>query len=371
MLFASLVLSAILLGSIGVVLARGQRPGPGTLLLGCMLSIGPMFVMFQFPCVLLQAVLLLLMHVPATYFRLGAASYFRLALLATAGPYAVVGTLEWASLTALRDEFRYESMEARLPQRHKVTEKASSAQNDRVLAVVEASVGEVQREGMRIWWHDRARNLKTLHESTLTVFVNRPGFGVARMPGIASGESLRRVTERESRMPQPASKPLELISAAAESLEAANNEDRFFWLHTESLSDFVYPEGFGFFKDRRHVAGFRPHQFREYPEKGKQLNLETVELLGLVVHEYPVVYVSDSLPRMDVLRSAVTRPLDVFESQGLAELRRGETLFLRQLAGRLRMLGAIRAAEQCTSCHDCERGELLGAFSYVLDKSSH
>jgi hypothetical protein len=31
------------------------------------------------------------------------------------------------------------------------------------------------------------------------------------------------------------------------------------------------------------------------------------------------------------------------------------------------MLGPIRATKQCTQCHGCERGELLGAFSYILD----
>jgi len=30
--------------------------------------------------------------------------------------------------------------------------------------------------------------------------------------------------------------------------------------------------------------------------------------------------------------------------------------------------GAIRAAKQCTSCHECQRGELLGAFSYRFER---
>ncbi len=71
---------------------------------------------------------------------------------------------------------------------------------------------------------------------------------------------------------------------------------------------------------------------------------------------------------MDLLRSAPIRPLDGFEGQGLQELRKGEMLFVREQADRLRMLGAIRATSQCTKCHDCERGELLGAFSYILSR---
>ena len=32
-------------------------------------------------------------------------------------------------------------------------------------------------------------------------------------------------------------------------------------------------------------------------------------------------------------------------------------------AGRVRVLGAIRAAKQCIDCHGGGRGDLLGAFS--------
>ena len=34
----------------------------------------------------------------------------------------------------------------------------------------------------------------------------------------------------------------------------------------------------------------------------------------------------------------------------------------------VRMVGAIRSTTQCVSCHDCERGDLLGAFSYTLKR---
>jgi hypothetical protein len=69
---------------------------------------------------------------------------------------------------------------------------------------------------------------------------------------------------------------------------------------------------------------------------------------------------------MDEQRKAKTRPLDSFEIAGLAELRKGQALVAREQNERLRMLGAIRATQHCTACHDCERGDMLGAFSYVL-----
>ena len=138
--------------------------------------------------------------------------------------------------------------------------------------------------------------------------------------------------------------------------------------HRDNVLDFVYPEGFGYYKDRQNVVGFRPHQFRRVPTRMDAWKLESLELVGLVVHEYAVVYVSDSLPRMDTLRTVPVRPLDAFESLALRELQEGESLVAREQQERLRVLGAVRAARQCVECHACERGELLGAFSYVLRK---
>jgi len=77
------------------------------------------------------------------------------------------------------------------------------------------------------------------------------------------------------------------------------------------------------------------------------------------------------LPRMDLLRKAELRPLDTFEASGVVRLRQGQTLVVSEEGlFRLRLLGAIRATAGCVDCHGCERGELLGAFSYVLRRQS-
>jgi hypothetical protein len=34
------------------------------------------------------------------------------------------------------------------------------------------------------------------------------------------------------------------------------------------------------------------------------------------------------------------------------------------------MVGAIRAVMQCIECHDAERGALIGAFSYMLERDT-
>ena len=61
-----------------------------------------------------------------------------------------------------------------------------------------------------------------------------------------------------------------------------------------------------------------------------------------------------------------TRPLDEFESAALPVLERGEDLVKEVKENELRVLGSIRAMKQCLTCHDVQRGDLLGAFTYVL-----
>ena len=72
---------------------------------------------------------------------------------------------------------------------------------------------------------------------------------------------------------------------------------------------------------------------------------------------------------MDDLDDAETRDLTDFEADSLATLRTGESLVARAKANHLEMFGALRAAKQCQQCHQVQRGELLGAFSYELHRS--
>ena len=130
--------------------------------------------------------------------------------------------------------------------------------------------------------------------------------------------------------------------------------------------DFINFENFGYVKDRRHVAGFQSHRFSKVPEPTDGWRIETLDLVGLLLHEKPVAYVSANLPRMDELKKAPTRPLDRFETGGLKKLRGGEDLVTAEAGANLRMFGAIRSAKQCVDCHGGQRGDLLGAFSYTL-----
>ena len=95
-------------------------------------------------------------------------------------------------------------------------------------------------------------------------------------------------------------------------------------LGSRSVENFAFPRGWGYIKDRQHVAGFLSHRFSGVPEAeyprgwstkpGIRWTVRTLDLVGLLLHEQPVVYVSEHLPAMDELSEAPTRPLDKFES---------------------------------------------------------
>jgi hypothetical protein len=144
-------------------------------------------------------------------------------------------------------------------------------------------------------------------------------------------------------------------------------------VHRNSLRDFLDPRWFGYARDRDHVAGFRPHRVSNYPLVDSFSGRTTyrwrvygLELVSLLKHAEPQVYLSDRLPRMEDLRDAPTRELDEFEQEQLPRLRAGESVVAATAANRVRMLGAIRARAECLNCHQATQGELLGAFSYDL-----
>jgi hypothetical protein len=121
-----------------------------------------------------------------------------------------------------------------------------------------------------------------------------------------------------------------------------------------------------------HVKGFEGHQFCSMPRLEPDENeierwtVQSLELVSLLKYAESAVYLSEYLPRMDELREAPTRKLNSFELHALASLRRGEDLVVESDPNEIRMLGSIRAVNVCTSCHEANRSDLLGAFSYRL-----
>ncbi len=107
-------------------------------------------------------------------------------------------------------------------------------------------------------------------------------------------------------------------------------------------------------------------------EKVKNWEAKSVDLVGLLKHDQPIVYISEGIPDMDELKKLPTRPLDLFEMLGLESLQKGEELFSRSQDGVVRLLGAVRAKTDCLSCHTTKKeGDLLGAFSYTLREAEY
>jgi len=212
---------------------------------------------------------------------------------------------------------------------------------------------------------DRAEMLKALHERTRDVFVARPFAGVGRM--LESGtpeEILMDVHDADPNLRQPGEPAYFPISEGETTTRVQpDGETRF--LHREGVLNFLPARSFGYIKDREHVAGFKPHGFRYVPNN-KPMRVDHVQLIGILTHDQPVVYLTDKLPSMEEARQVKTRSLDLFEAVGMSLLREGEDLYIVSKEETLRMLGALRATRTCQKCHDAEVGDLLGAFSYTL-----
>jgi hypothetical protein len=209
----------------------------------------------------------------------------------------------------------------------------------------------------------RSMALQGLHRKTMETFVNAPGFGVRRIIAPPTAKNL--AVDQDIVIPLPGS--LGDLGGRDDDRITSSEDTDLESFHRESLLDFVNPRGFGWVKSRAEVAGFQPHFFRKMP-KTERWQVRTIELVGLVKNKEPVVYVTGNLPRMEELAKMPTRQLDSFETVGLQILKKGENLSVSQYTAGLRMLGAIRAANNCISCHGGDEGQLLGAFSYALSQ---
>jgi hypothetical protein len=126
----------------------------------------------------------------------------------------------------------------------------------------------------------------------------------------------------------------------------------------------------GFVDGADRVIGFEPHAMATVPpalaadhETWKVVSLELVSLLK---HDAPRVYVSDHLPNLSELDELPTRPLDDFEETRLRQLQDGEEIATAADSVMIRMLGAVRAGETCLACHSVPQRTLLGAFTYEI-----
>lgn len=242
-------------------------------------------------------------------------------------------------------------------------------------------------------YFSRHRMLERLHAEGAAEFAVADGFGITRR--IRPRSEYIRIPDPEP-IPFEESEPeessyLEIdgFAGRAESPEAASDtlpgkalstvpaESALYATHQSSRQDFLDAERFGYAASPQQVAGFEPHAFQQ-PAIVRASNQQAIEaadhawsitrleLVSLLKFDEPRVYVSDVLPNMEELDQTETRPLSAFEAENLPQLVSRKDVVIRETPDEIRMLGSLRATNQCLKCHSVKRGYLLGAFSYTL-----
>lgn len=211
----------------------------------------------------------------------------------------------------------------------------------------------------------RADLLRALHDRTQRFFVDSPGVGSMRDFRLSPEQELMDDWALQEVPDQPGEAAAFPLSPG-ETLTREEPLEPFRRLHDAGLWGFLNPTSFGLVKDRSRVAGFRPHQFGYRGSPEGKWGVKNILLVGILTQAEPVVYLSDKMPSMELIKGGKTRPVDFFEDSALASLREGQDLVIVRKDDTLRMLGALRATKTCQQCHDAEVGDLLGAFSYTL-----
>ena len=290
--------------------------------------------------------------------------YFAIASLLAAAAAYIYPT--WTYLAReqeydhLRMQYPIESLDQRLPPRRETpkAEPIPSQTLERLTQVEE--LAEVLSRDRRIY------HLRQLHEEKVNRFIESPGFGVGRMvrdPPNPTERNLKPREDDEHFVPQPSSPghpsslfdgstPLKLLPAEKQMLE----------MNSDSVINFAYPQGFGFLAGPRQAAGFRSHRFRELPRPA----IQRIELIGFApsrdtggVHhgESANDGRSRESPHAAARHLRNGSPCQTAEGRGRDRRRGGGGI----ADGRRDPL-----AKQCATCHDGNRGELLGAFTYTL-----
>jgi hypothetical protein len=288
------------------------------------------------------------------------------------------------NITLLRKQLAYRSMTERLDYETKHADRRTAA----------------PKESKALWQHleefegqflgsTRAESLRALHAKEVVNFIRQDGNGIGRMldpPSprywLLTAAAPIAIKKQQGKEDEQASAGVVLPPKDEEGYRGMRwpTVPSLLTFHDGSLSNFANPIGFGHIKDREHVSGFMAHHFRSMPEwepealpVGKKQpaakerwRVSRLELVSLLKHDKPAVYLSDNLPRMQDLKKVKTRPLSDFEDSALQSLGKGEDLVAEASTNRIVMVGSIRAVNECLKCHDVKRGDLLGSFSYEL-----
>ena len=273
---------------------------------------------------------------------------------------------EYRKQLEMQAKYPIESLEDRLDfdvERNLGVQQPQSIQPQTLSPVVLTSLTmrEVDADS---YYYRRPSALERLHSESRLRFQVAAGFGSARMAYVRT----RNLVD-EPRTPQIL--PLAVSAGYADADDPNASRE----LHADVVLDFLNPEDFGYVASQRKAAGFISHGFRHVEsslrgcgQQEESWQLTRLELVSLLRHDPPRVYESDTLPAMDQLEEIPHRSLDQFETDALPQLEFRRDLVIQHAPDRIRMLGSLRASNDCLQCHSVSRGELLGAFSYELVK---
>lgn len=378
MFLASLVLAGIeLFCAVGVYALARSRTVLGIVIAG-LAGFASLTIVAASPLLLLLAFVLALIGIVCVGSNARHSVFAVSALTATLVVFAISGGLGVLAWTGLKERYPFESISERLAYESNATQQKNGRAGSPLLAshvFPEATRERLAEAEGNQHWDRRGESLRLLHSSYVEQFINSPGFGFGRM--IAPSPFLAEYGARRGEIRVPVDRRPDLDGSAdpGQALSAdtpapsTSLAGPLIALHNDARDDFLDPTAFGYFRDRDHVAGFVPHGFLNRVELGTGRSPQRwltvrVELVSMLKHAQPLVYVSDRLPNMTELREATTRPLDNFEKRALASLAEGEDFVSDAQIGRIRALGSLRALRQCLECHSVGRGTLLGAFSY-------
>ena len=229
---------------------------------------------------------------------------------------------------------------------------------------------------------ERAGSKRTIETRRSFSSEGMPGWGIEqynlyRSPGIGD----------EPRSSMYYSKPVNRVHLSDWhgfdlSLNGMPREELPKWFHNYVTNGFADSRSLGYVKDVDHVTGFHSHRVRIADDWNGLLRMQHAEsrkpetvawktnrlqLVSLLLHDTPRVYVSDSLPNMEDLSGTdvETRPLNDFEREALEKLDYGNRVVISATPNRIVMLGAIRSSANCSECHSKRyKHDLLGAFTY-------
>jgi hypothetical protein len=190
------------------------------------------------------------------------------------------------------------------------------------------------------------QQLQWLHHSTVEVFIDRPGFGMRRLM-----------------------LPLEdIVNAPKKSTSTGGKE-----VVGRSSFPSIWMEDRAKKGEDVHFAvadaanGGKVNNFMSLDRNGAW-KLKKVQLVGLAKNPEPVVYETNKVPGMKDVKDIPTRKPDAFEATALKAIRDGEGLVIDRHGDSARMMGPIFAGNGCVKCHE-HKGDLLGAFSYTLERA--